>query len=287
LQRIKENPELRHLPVVMVSAVDDYEQVARCIAAGAEDYIFKPFDEMMLRARVDASLARKVWHDREVAYRRQLQSEREKADDLLLNILPAPVMKRLKQGESLIADAFAEVTILFADIANFTAFSADFPPEQTVSLLDGLFSHFDDLVQGAGLEKIKTIGDAYLVAGGMPIERPDHTQAVADLALAMHTAVSEFQWPNGESVRMRSGIDVGPVVAGVIGKKKFAYDIWGDVVNTANRLQTMSRPGHIHVSGDAYARLRDHYVLQKRGAVPVKGKGEMVTYFLQEKRPLF
>ncbi|MCA9936757.1 MAG: response regulator [Anaerolineales bacterium] len=283
LRQLKEDPTSRHIPVVMISALDDLELVARCIKLGAEDYLFKPFNEVLLEARVDACLTQKGWHDQEQKYLEQIQQEQEKAEHLLLNILPAPVTERLKQGETLIADSFAEVTVLFADIVDFTQMAAVLPPGELVSLLNSLFTAFDDLVQKYGLEKIKTVGDAYLVVGGLLDGQVDHACAVADLALAMRTAVSHFVWPSGTPVQVRIGISTGPITAGVIGKNKFAYDIWGDTVNTANRMQEQCTPGCILISQTTYNKLNTKYRFAERNALPIKGKGEMNTYVLENR----
>jgi class 3 adenylate cyclase len=209
-----------------------------------------------------------------------LRAERDKSERLLLNVLPASIAARLKQTDDVIADAFSEVTVLFADIVDFTRRSERSAPEQVVQMLNELFSVFDQLAQRHGLEKIKTIGDAYMVAGGLPSPRPDHAEAVAEMALAMLSEVARFFDPNGQPLTVRIGIDTGPVVAGVIGKNKFSYDLWGDTVNTASRMESSGVAGCIQVTARTWKRLRDGYRLERRGPIPVKGKGEMVTYFL-------
>jgi class 3 adenylate cyclase len=195
-------------------------------------------------------------------------------------VLPAPIATRLKQHEDVIADGFPDVTVLFADLVDFTRRSQRSCPQQVVQVLDELFSAFDQLTRRHGLEKIKTIGDAYMVAGGLPEPRPDHAQAVADLALAMQAEVARRTDPSGQPLQARIGIDTGPVVAGVIGRDKFSYDLWGDTVNVASRMESSGVPGCIQVTQRTYQRLRDGYRLQRRGRVAVKGKGEMVTWFL-------
>jgi class 3 adenylate cyclase len=215
-----------------------------------------------------------------VRTRRALQREEERSERLLLNVLPRSIAARLKQREDVIADGFPEVTVLFADLVDFTRRSQRSSPQQVVQVLDELFSAFDQLTKHRGLEKIKTIGDAYMVAGGLPEPRPDHAQAVADMALAIRDEVAGRTDPSGQPLQVRIGIDTGPVVAGVIGQDKFSYDLWGDTVNTASRMESLGVPGCIQVTARTYQRLRDGYRFQRRGLVAVKGKGEMVTYFL-------
>jgi class 3 adenylate cyclase len=211
---------------------------------------------------------------------RLLRAEQERSDRLLLNILPAPIADRLKQGEEVIADGFAEVTVLFADLVDFTRRSAQTSPDQVVRLLDDLFSAFDQLAERHRLEKIKTIGDAYMVVGGVPEPRPDHAEAVAEMALAMREEVVRHRDPGGRPLALRIGIATGPVVAGVIGRRKFSYDLWGDTVNTASRMESNGVAGCIQVTERTYRRLRDRYRLERRGPIQVKGKGELVTWFL-------
>ncbi|HAX80115.1 MAG TPA: histidine kinase [Cyanobacteria bacterium UBA11372] len=211
---------------------------------------------------------------------KELKSEREKAEQLLLNILPQPIANRLKQEERTIADSFNEATVLFADIVGFTNLSAHTPPVELVNLLNQIFSAFDRLAEQHGLEKIKTIGDAYMVVGGIPTPGSDRAQAVAEMALDMLKAIQEFNGINRGEFNMRIGINSGPVVAGVIGLKKFIYDLWGDTVNIASRMESQGIPGCIQVTAATYALLKDKYEFSERGVIQVKGKGEMMTYLL-------
>ncbi|WOD40519.1 adenylate/guanylate cyclase domain-containing protein [Nodosilinea sp. E11] len=215
--------------------------------------------------------------------RQALQAEKEKSEQLLLNILPLPIATRLKQGRSTIADHFAEVTVLFADIVEFTQLSETLSPQELVALLNDVFSQFDHLAEQHQLEKIKTIGDAYMAVGGIPYERHDHAQAVADMALDMQAMAQTFSDRTGKAFRLRIGINTGPVVAGVIGTKKFIYDLWGDTVNTASRMESFGVADHIQVTETTYHCLKDSYDLDLRGEVLVKGKGPMRTYFLRQK----
>jgi class 3 adenylate cyclase len=213
--------------------------------------------------------------------RRELDLEREKSERLLLNVLPGSIAARLKQTEGVIADDFPDVTVLFADIVDFTSRSGRITPEQVVEVLNDLFSAFDRLARQRGLEKIKTIGDAYMVVGGLPEPRPDHAEAVAEMALAMREEVVGRSDPSGQPLAVRIGIDTGPVVAGVIGTSRFSYDLWGDTVNTASRMESLGVPGCIQVTARTWERLRDRYRFERRGPIQVKGKGEIVTYFLE------
>jgi class 3 adenylate cyclase len=215
-----------------------------------------------------------------VRSRRALALEQERSERLLLNVLPAPIAARLKAGEGVIADAFPEVTVLFADLVDFTRRSQRIGPAQVVQALNELFSAFDRLAQRHGLEKIKTIGDAYMVAGGLPQPHPDHAQAIAEMALGIREEVARRTDPSGQPLAVRIGIDTGPVEAGVIGTVKFSYDLWGDTVNTASRMESHGVAGCIQVTTRTYQRLRDGYRFQRRGPISVRGMGEMVTYFL-------
>lgn len=282
LEHLKKDPDYRHIPVIMVSALDDIESVVRCIELGAEDYLFKPFNPTLLKARVTACLEKKRLRDQERAMLEKLRVEQEKSEALLLNILPEAIAARLKHGEQAIAENFADVTVLFADIVNFTEMAAQLSPQELVDLLNQIFSTFDQLAEHHGLEKIKTIGDAYLVVGGLPTPRPDHVEAIAAMALDMQQAIAQFTVPSAsQPLTMRIGINTGPVGAGVIGTKKFSYDLWGDTVNTASRMESLALPGRIQVTAAVRDRLKDKYQFEERGAIEVKGKGEMMTYFLR------
>ena len=211
---------------------------------------------------------------------RLLQAEQERSEKLLLNVLPAPIADRLKQSDASIADGFAEVTVLFSDIVNFTELSSRISPTELVSFLNEVFSLGDRLAERHGLEKIKTIGDAYMVVGGLPEPRPDHAEAVADMALEMRDGLARMTGPDGSPLRVRIGINTGPVVAGVIGRKKFIYDLWGDAVNLASRMESHGVPGGIHVSESTFRKLEGRYVLESRGVIPIKGKGNLPTWLL-------
>ncbi len=210
---------------------------------------------------------------------RQRDRYQRQSDDLLDNILPNEIARRLKSGSEKIADHFDAVTVLFADVVDFTPMSATMTPSQLVGLLDDVFSDIDAFVEEMGLEKIKTVGDEYMVAAGVPTPRPDHAQAAAALALRIQSHVASRDF-GGRQIRFRIGIHTGPVVAGIIGKRKFAYDLWGDVVNTASRMESHGTAGRIQISGATRQALNDEFECERRGEVDVKGKGAMETYFL-------
>lgn len=214
----------------------------------------------------------------------ELRQQRQQADRLLVNILPYQIAQRLKSGVRTIAESFNEVTVLFADLVDFTAASGQMGPKELVDLLNEVFSTFDRLAEQHHLEKIKTIGDAYMAAGGLPITRPDHVDAVAVMALDMQAAIQRFSRPDGPPFQLRIGINTGPVIAGVIGMRKFAYDLWGDTVNLASRMETTGAAGRIQVTPEVYDRLKGRFVFESRGTIWVKGRGEMETYWLTGRR---
>jgi class 3 adenylate cyclase len=211
---------------------------------------------------------------------RELEAANRENERLLLNVLPEPIADRLRRGEQLIADRFEDVTLLFADIVEFTRLSDGMGAEELVTVLNELFTVFDRLVDSAGLEKVKTIGDAYMVVGGLPIRSTDHTDRVATMALALAKEVGSIGSAQRLGVQFRVGIHCGPVVAGIIGSRKFSYDVWGDTVNVASRMESTGLPGRIQVTGAIEQRLRGRFHLEPRGLVEIKGKGPMPTWFL-------
>jgi adenylate cyclase len=209
-----------------------------------------------------------------------LKAAHTQSEQLLLNVFPASIAEKLKQKHGSIADRFEEATILFADIVNFTVLAEGTSPVALVQLLDGVFSRFDELAGRYGLEKIKTIGDAYMVASGIPAPRTDHVEAMANMALDMLQAVQVMPEAVKLGLNIRIGIHTGPVVAGVIGQRRFAYDLWGDSVNTASRMESHGLPGRIQVSAEVHRRLETSFIFEARGRIAIKGKGELSTYFL-------
>jgi adenylate cyclase len=240
-----------------------------------------------------ASYLMELYTRKEFVQRRLLEAEEQKSERLLLNILPKGIVERLKQqgGEAnikfsqVIVDSFSDVTVLFADIVEFTALSSRISPEALVVFLNELFSIFDNLAEKHGIVKIKTIGDAYMVVGGLPDPCPNHAEAIAEMALDMQEEVAKIESAKEGWLRIRIGIHTGSVVAGVIGRKTFSYDLWGNTVNVASRMEQNSVAGNILVSEETYRRLRNDYLLIVRGKIEVKGKGSMNTYFLAGRKP--
>ncbi len=226
----------------------------------------------------------RYFQDQKARVMQALEAEQERSEKLLLNILPKSVVERLKADDLNIADSYASATIMFADLVDFTGTTENMMPKDLVDLLNQVFSQFDALTEKYGLEKIKTIGDAYMVVGGVPTTRPDHANAIADMALDIKQVLAELSPAVGEKLSMRIGINTGPVIAGVIGSTKFSYDLWGDAVNLASRMEQYGVPGEIQVTESTYLLLRDHYVLEERGLVTVKGKGKVLAYLLKGRR---
>jgi adenylate cyclase len=209
-----------------------------------------------------------------------LRVEQEKSELLLMNILPRSIAERLKAASQTIADHFDSASIVFADVVDFTPFAQRLAPAEVVGILDQLFSHFDTLVERHGLEKIKTIGDCYMAAAGVPDPNPDHARRAALLALDMREAVGTSAVGDGFDLELRIGINSGPLIAGVIGSKRFLYDLWGDAVNTASRMESQGTPGEIQITGATYELLKAEFVCERRGTIEVKGKGQMETWYL-------
>jgi len=290
-RQIKAVESLHDIPIIVITASAEIGALRSAFEAGAMDYIAKPPNEVEMLARVRSALRIKHEIDQRKERERRLlevtqnlehalallQEEQDKSEQLLLNILPAPVAVRLKAGERVIADDFPEATVLFTDVVDFTAFASRVSPEALIAHLNRLFNRIDALVRKYGLEKIKTSGDAYMAAGGVPVPRQDHVEAVASLALDIRSEVASA---SDEVFRVRTGIHTGPVIAGVIGEERFIYDLWGDTVNVASRMEALCPPGQIQVTAEVYKRLQGKYRFEALGAVPVKGKGEVEAYLL-------
>lgn len=285
LRRLKASEQTRDIPVIVISALDELDSVVRCIEAGAEDYLTKPFNPTLLRARVDASLEKKWLRDREKKFIADLEQEKRRSESLLLNILPQSIVNRMREGETTIADRVREATILFCDLVGFTTISRDLSADYVIDFLGKIFSAFDRLAAEYGVEKIKTIGDAYMAAAGIPEPQADHAARVARFALRMLDAVDDIGGATDLKLQARIGIHTGPIVSGVIGTHKFAYDVWGDTVNTASRMESHSLPGRIQVSAATRILLGNCFDFEERGTIDVKGKGAMETFFLNGQLP--
>ena len=303
--QLKASPKTCSIPVIFLSALDDVLDKVKAFDMGAVDYITKPFQNKEVLARVANQLTiqsqqqllqEQTQQLEEVVERLQneikeregvelaLRLAQQESDRLLLNILPSAIVENLKKGDGAAAERFESATVLFADIVGFTSLAARISALEVVNFLNQIFSKFDELTEKHDLEKIKTSGDAYIVAGGVPVPRADHAEAIANMALDMQKVIADFKTDTGESFQIRIGINTGPVVAGVIGTKKFIYDLWGDTVNVASRMESQGLPGYIQVTTAIYELLKDRYVFEERGAIGVKGKGEMSTYWLKAKK---
>ncbi|MBE0541386.1 MAG: response regulator [Verrucomicrobia bacterium] len=275
-RRLKTNEETAAIPILMVTALSDRKERLMGIKAGANDFLNKPVDIQDVTLRVGNAAYTKSLFD-------QLSVEREKSERLLLNILPKSVAEQMKQGDVNIADSHADVTVLLADLVGFTTLTTHVGAEQVVCMLNEIFSAFDVLVGKRRLEKIKTIGDAYMVAGGLPGPREDHAEAMAELALELRKEVAQFNHRYDTSIRLRIGMATGPVIAGVIGRNKFSYDLWGDTVNLACQLESAGDPDNILVSESTRERLRSKYCLTLKNGVEVKGRGRVAAYILGDR----
>lgn len=292
LQMLKEEDRAMSFSIIVISGADDLSGPIKCIQMGAEDYLPKPFDPVLLQARIFSSFEKKRLRmlDRQrledlEREKQLLEAEQMKTEKLMLNILPRPIAERLKRGEKNISGSYPDVSILFSDLVGFTSLASKTTAAELVKLLNDLFTRFDKRADAIGLEKIKTIGDAYMAAGGLPIPRPDHAELCAEMALGMFDDLTAFNRENDKDLRMRIGVDSGPVVAGVIGYTKFSYDLWGNAVNMASRMESTAPPGKIQVSTATFERLRDRYLFHAAGLVEVKGIGPVQTHYLVARKP--
>jgi adenylate cyclase len=269
LERMKADMGLRHIPVIMVSAVDDFDTVLRCIRLGADDYVQKPFNADLLRARVQAALERKRLQDQERRFVEQLQVEKGFSDQLLHSILPRSIVSELRRNDRPAPKRFDDVAVLFCDVVGFTEYCERNAPEKVVGELESLVAAFESLVDSHGLEKIKTIGDAFMATAGLTL----FTENPALQAVCCGLAMVEAARRQGRGWPVRVGIHLGPVVAGVMGRTNFAFDLWGDTVNTAARVVAEAGPDEVLVTGPVWLFLRDACQGRARGLVELKGKG--------------
>ena len=272
---LRKQRRLAAIPVLVLTSSSDEETKLQVLELGATDFLAKPVDRSELTLRIGNNLMVKLYQDR-------LRREREKSDHLLCTILPEPVANRLKRGERTIADFFDDATVLFADLVNFTDFASRMDPTRVVDRLNEVFQVFDTLVQERGLEKIKTIGDAYMLAGGLPVPSENHASAVVGAGLEMLERVAELNAVHDDTFSLRIGVHSGPVVAGVIGRSKFNYDLWGDTVNVASRMESQGVAGCVQISDATRQRLDGRFLIESRSPIEVKGKGWMQTHFVRE-----
>jgi len=289
MERLKEIETGGYLPVLVITAQPDHK--LRALKAGAKDFVSKPFDLAEVLMRVYNMLEVRLLHLETKQLYDQVVAEQKVSERLLRNVLPQAIAERLKGRPEIIAENFAEiiadrfpgVTVLFADIVGFTKFSESVSAEVLVGLLNDIFTRFDGIADNRGIEKIKTIGDSYMAVAGLPQFVRDHAVRAAHMALDMMEALDRFNEDNGYNLKLRIGLDTGAVVAGVIGKRKFLYDLWGDVVNTASRMESHGVAGRIQVTDSTRWELGEPFLFDERGVIEVKGKGEMHTWFLNSR----
>ncbi|WP_011296156.1 adenylate/guanylate cyclase domain-containing protein [Cupriavidus necator] len=314
MEKLREVQADSYLPVIVITAQPDHK--VRALQAGAKDFVSKPFDLAEVLTRVRNMLEVRLLHEESLKYGKALEQkvreleasretivrqsvelrelyeklicEQQVTERLLLNLLPAPIAQRLKLRADLIApgppeiiaDKFQEVSVLFADIVQFTRFSPSMSPERLVAVLNEIFADFDNIADSRGLEKIKTIGDAYMAAAGLPVPATDHAVRAAHMALDMVESLDRFNTRSGYNLQLRVGIHSGAVVAGVIGRKKFIYDLWGDTVNIASRMESHGVVGRIQVTEATRQQLGASFLLEERGLIAAKGIGDMHTWLL-------
>lgn len=275
LLQLKSSPRWQRLPVLIISGDNELDSAIRCIEVGAEDFLQKPFNRVLLKARISASIDKKRLVD-------EMEAQNERYKSLLNRILPAAVVRRLDAGEQQIADRFSSTSILFSDLVGFTRLSARLSPAVLIKTLDQVFSVFDAIAEEHGVEKIKTIGDAYMAAAGLPEARDDHATALLNMGLDMIRALERLKEELDLPLEMRVGIHSGPVAAGIIGESRFLYDVWGDTVNLASRLEASGQPGLVHISGETVEALGVHsFNIQPTGGVHLKGKGLIESYLVK------
>src|SRR5499426_3107115 len=280
LKTIKSDPDQRDMPVVMISADTDADKVSQCIELGADDYLPKPFNPTILRARIGAALRRQSLRALENEYLGKMESEKRHCENLLRNILPVEIATRLRNGESNIADHFDHATVIFADVVGFGKITARMKAFEIVACLNQLFSEFDKLAEDAGIEKIKTIGDNYMAVCGVPTPRPNHARLAAKFALDMVAATARLRSRLPVPFMIRVGLHSGSVMAGVIGTRKFAYDVWGDTVNIAARLEAASQPNRVLASAATVKALGSDYVCEGPHKIDTKEGRVLEAFFV-------
>ncbi len=283
LKIIKANPDTRDIPVVMISADTDIEKVSKCIELGADDYLAKPFNPAILRARIASALRRRSLRVLETEYLGKIEQAKKYSEGLVRNILPPEIAARLRNGESNIADQFEDATVIFADVVGFGKITARMKAFEIVGCLNQLFSEFDRLAEDLGIEKIKTIGDNYMAVAGIPTPRTSHARTAVKFALDMIAATTRLQSRLPAPFPIRVGLHSGPVMAGVIGTHKFAYDVWGDTVNIAARLEAASQPSRVLVSAATAKMLGDDFSLDGPHKIDTKEGRAIETFFVSRR----
>ena len=278
LERNIDKLKEQQIPVLMISSLGEQDTVCRCLELGASDYITKPINFRILSARMDSALERRALQLREKQYLNEVKIQKEISDDLLLNILPASVADRMKNQRIVIADKIEECSVLFADLVGFTKLAGDMEASELVQLLDGIFSSFDDICIRHGVEKIKTMGDCYMLAAGVPQADSDHARKCVAAAIDMLQHVSSLSLVNGQALKIRIGINSGSVIAGVIGKNKFVYDMWGDTVNIAQRMESHGVAGKIQISDATKKLVHEYFEVCDPVEKDIKGRGRLLTY---------
>lgn len=291
LEHIKKDTDIRDLPIIVISASGQMHNAIKCISLGAEDFLPKPFDPILLKARVESAISKKRLRDMDKFLLQELHQEKEllereqmKSERLLLNILPPPIAARLRHKDQIIADYHESVTVAFADIVGFTTIARQKTAPEIVALLNRIFSSFDLIIERAGAEKIKTIGDCFMFAAGIPLECPSHAGIVADCCLEMISTLDRLNAVLGTKLQIRIGVNTGDVVAGIIGKRKFSYDLWGDTVNVASRMESTGTPGMIQISDKTRDALGKDYETESRGFIDCKGIGSIEAFFLKQRK---
>ncbi len=278
LERMKASEHLRSIPVIMVTAIEEFDSLVRCVEEGAEDYLIKPVAEVLLRVCVQANLERHYLRNKERELLDQVKIEKAKSEDILYQVIPQSVAKRLRDGELNIADNIDDVTVVFTDLVGFTALSTRMDPAELVSILNRIFSALDDLAAKHGMEKIKTIGDSYMAVAGIPPLIRNHAARSMDFSLAALECIESINAVNGTNLQLKIGMHTGPVVAGIIGRTRYTFDLWGETVNLASRMEALGVPGKIQLTASTYSSLSHAYDIEPRGIIEVKGKGDMETY---------
>ena len=271
LEELHADTALRDIPVVMISALEDINSVVRCIELGATDYLTKPFNPVLLKARVDNCIEKARYKAQEAAHLARIESEKRRADEVLTTVLPRSIARALKLNSRLAPQRYEDVAVLFCDVVGFTAYSEKHPPETVFAELEALVDRFEEIAHGRGLEKIKTVGDAFMATANLlsPLDEPVHAAVACALDMMAATQTVHADWA------VRIGIDFGPVSAGIMGKRQFQFDVWGDTVNTAARIEEFGRPGSVNVSGRAWLQLRNRAQGRSLGFVDLKGKEKL------------